>query len=75
MQDILEFVRQGWRDRRFTAAEIARRTGKVRQTVHKAMIGEVDPPYSVAKKYYDAAMEILEEAGEAPKPAPQEVAS
>lgn len=61
MEDILEFVKDGWKKGLFTAAEIARRTGRHRQTVHKALSGEVDPPHSVAKQYYEAAREILAE--------------
>lgn len=61
MDDILEFVRFGWKRGDFTAAEIARRSGKSRQVVHKALVGDVDPPHSVAIRYYEAAREILAE--------------
>jgi predicted transcriptional regulator len=74
MEDILKFVQDGWRSGKWTAAEIARRTGRHRQTVHKALAGEVDPPHSVAVLYHQAVLEIIEEEAGRDTPAAQEVA-
>lgn len=64
---LLHELRQRYADGELPVAELARRIGRARSTVHRYMTGEVDPPLSLAERMVETAAHIIKER-EAVKP-------